>query len=139
MSKWAMLLTAAIVVPTTRVHVSTTGARTVYNSTHTWHSEDDGDCICDRNPNCVCQELPKDFHDVGKPTNMNQSNLALPINRKDDYALIRKFIAKRHPGYDVVFVNEDETLLNPGAEKTPVSTFEAGKPGLRIWMVKRSV
>lgn len=68
--------------------------------------------------------------------------LALPaFNKEADYNILRKFIEKRYPKYTVVFINEDEELLNPGAEKTPVSTVPLLKAfrvkGLRIWMIPK--
>lgn len=69
-----------------------------------------------------------------------QCALALPAHLDSDYALLRDFIEARYPHHSVVFVAEDETLLNPGAERTPVSTVEKAfkVKGLRLWMLRRS-
>jgi hypothetical protein len=63
--------------------------------------------------------------------------LALPPNPLADYMLLKAFIEKRRPHYEIVFINEGEKLLNPGAEDTRISTVNKDRsPGLRLWLIR---
>jgi hypothetical protein len=70
------------------------------------------------------------------------SELALrSLDKRLEYGLLRKFIAERHfPGWKVVFINEHERLLNPTAEKTPVSVLTPGarEKTLRVWLIREN-
>ena len=62
--------------------------------------------------------------------------LSLPEAPEADYVILRRWLEARYPNLDVVFVNEDEALLDKGAERTPLSipvaqAFKA--EGLRLW------
>lgn len=46
--------------------------------------------------------------------------LALPWNPTQEYKMLEKFVAHYHPGYDILLINKDETLLNRNTEKTPI-------------------
>ena len=66
--------------------------------------------------------------------------LALPVyDPTSDYNLLREFIAKREPNYYIVFINEDEKLLNPGAIDTGINTVSktSRAKGLRLWAIRR--
>lgn len=62
--------------------------------------------------------------------------LALPVlpqNSQTDFYALREFLEARYPKYHIVYVNEKETLLNKGAEASPVYV-----KGLRIWTIRRA-
>lgn len=60
--------------------------------------------------------------------------LALPsFNKEADYMILKEWIEKKYPKYEIVFIHQDEKLLNPGAERTPLTVYD-----LRVWMVRRS-
>ena len=66
--------------------------------------------------------------------------LALPAHPKTEYKLLRDLIVSMKPGYDVVFINDSEKLLNKGAERTPFVFImkDAGMQRIRVWTIDRS-
>lgn len=66
--------------------------------------------------------------------------LALPSHLDSDYSLLKKFFEQRFPQHTVVFVNEDEELLNEGAKRLPfyvIGKTSKGR-GLQLWFLDRS-
>lgn len=68
--------------------------------------------------------------------------LALPAIAFDPHSdcnLLREFVEKRHPGYAVVFVNEDEKLLTPAKDSgiTVVGKVFYVK-GLKMYLIRKS-
>ena len=61
--------------------------------------------------------------------------LALPLHANSDYWILKTFLEANWPDYRIVFVNEEERLLNKGALRTPLFV---GDPWLRVWGIKRS-
>lgn len=59
--------------------------------------------------------------------------LSLPEGRLTEFNILREFLEEKYPGYDVVFVHEDEELFMLNAEWTPVTLH-----GLRVWSVRRA-
>lgn len=65
--------------------------------------------------------------------------LALPLDTKDDYKVLKGFIESRRPQYTVVFIHPDEKLLNPGSVYTGIIVEPRdGSQRLKIWTIKRS-
>jgi hypothetical protein len=66
--------------------------------------------------------------------------LALPSHLDSDYYLLKSFIEKKYPHFVVVYVNEDEKILDKGAKRLPFyvmgKTFK--KRGLQVWLLNRS-
>lgn len=54
----------------------------------------------------------------------------LPQTQFNDYNLLKEFLESKYPGYEVIYVNDSEELMMPGAEWTPLT-----HDGLRVWTI----
>jgi len=61
----------------------------------------------------------------------------LPATTLKTYVLLWDYLEQHFPEYHVVYVYEDETLLNPGAEKTPFYLKMKNGKGLWLWAITK--
>lgn len=95
-----------------------------------------GACMKQANTPVATWSNPRDNADLA---------LALPLlsagHVDEDYYILREFIEKNYPKWNVVFVNEDERLLNPGAVKSPIRAVPVTKAfkvrKMTIWLLPR--
>jgi len=63
-----------------------------------------------------------------------------PMDRTKEYVILKEFVEARYPGFEVVFVNEDEELLNPDAQDIRVTVVGKAfkEKGMKMYLLPRS-